>query len=101
MSHVMLDHIGKAAMLEQTAEEATELAQAALKYARILRQENPTPVTEDEAQMNLKEEWNDLLICASQLNEMDYDMNLANKKIERFVDRWNTFNFEKAHAKKK
>lgn len=34
---MMLEAIGKAAMLEQLAEEAAELAQAALKAARILR----------------------------------------------------------------
>lgn len=41
----MIEYIGKAAMLEQLAEEAAELAQAALKCARIERGENPTPVT--------------------------------------------------------
>lgn len=42
---MMIEAIGSPAMLEQLAEEATELAQAALKAARILRKENPTPVT--------------------------------------------------------
>lgn len=53
----------KAAALEQMAEEAAELAQAALKYARILRGENPTPVTEREAIGYLSEEVADVLVC--------------------------------------
>lgn len=41
----IIEEIGEAAMLEQLAEECTELAKAALKMARIIRKENPTPVT--------------------------------------------------------
>ena len=41
---MMIEAIGSAAMLEQLAEESAELAQAALKAARILRDDNPTPV---------------------------------------------------------
>ena len=40
---MMIEAIGSAAMLEQLAEESAELAQAALKAARILRDDNPTP----------------------------------------------------------
>ena len=43
------DRIGEAAVLEQLAEECAELAQAALKMARIERGENPTPVTMKKA----------------------------------------------------
>ncbi len=39
------DMIGEPAVYEQLAEECSELAKAALKMARILRNENPTPVT--------------------------------------------------------
>ena len=42
---MMIEKIGKPAMLEQLAEEAAELSQAALKLARVIRNENPTPVT--------------------------------------------------------
>ena len=45
----IMEEIGEAAVLEQLAEECTELAKASLKLARILREENPTPVTRDEA----------------------------------------------------
>lgn len=43
----ILDAIGEPAMYEMLAEEATELAHAAQKMARILRGEKPTPVTEE------------------------------------------------------
>ena len=46
---MMIEAIGSAAMLEQLAEESAELAQAALKAARILRDDNLTPVTLPEA----------------------------------------------------
>ena len=51
----IIEEIGEAAMLEQLAEECTELAKAALKMARIIRKENPTPVTEKMARKH--ERW--------------------------------------------
>ena len=39
---MMIEKKWKTAMLEQLAEEAAELSQAALKLARVLRGENPT-----------------------------------------------------------
>ena len=45
---MMIEKIGTPAMLEQLAKEAAELSQAALKLARVLRGENPTPVTRRE-----------------------------------------------------
>ena len=41
----IIEEIGEAAMLEQLAEECTELAKAALKMARIIRKENPSPIS--------------------------------------------------------
>ena len=64
---LMLEAIGKAAMLEQLAEEAAKLAQAALKLARIERGENPTPVSKEEAEENLREEYTDVYQCAMEL----------------------------------
>lgn len=50
--------------LEQLAEEATELAQAALKAIRAKKlSNNSTPTTEDTANMNLAEEVDDVLMC--------------------------------------
>ena len=58
------------AALEQLAEEAAELAQAELKYARILRGENPTPVNVYKAHANLVEEKGDVEACFAVLKEM-------------------------------
>lgn len=66
----MVEIIGEAAALEMLAEEAAELAQAALKLARVVRGENPASVTEDHAQSDLMEEWADVLICSEYLDEM-------------------------------
>lgn len=80
----MIEKIGKAAMLEQTAEEAAELAKAALKYARILRGENPTPVTEEEAVKNLIEEYTDVITCGRELS-LTPDEGMIKKKQDRFL----------------
>lgn len=55
--------LSEPARLEQLAEEAAELAQAALKLARIQRKENPTPAQEPEARRALDEEFADVLLC--------------------------------------
>lgn len=59
----IVETIGEPAVLEQLAEECIECAKAALKLARILRQENPTPITEAEARELLREEKKDVLTC--------------------------------------
>lgn len=38
------DKVGRPAIAEQAAEEAAELGKEALKYARAIRGENPTPI---------------------------------------------------------
>lgn len=57
--------LGEPALLEQLAEECSELAQAALKLARLERGENPTPKTEEECVENLLEELGDVNLCMS------------------------------------
>lgn len=59
----VLQVIGAPALLEQLAEECAELAQAALKLCRRLRNENPTPKTEAECVAALKEESLDVYAC--------------------------------------
>ena len=61
----IIDSIGLPAVLEQLAEECSELAQASLKYARLLRGENPTPKTEQECLEALTEEIADVELCIS------------------------------------
>ncbi len=71
MNRYVIEKIGEAAALEQLAEEAAELAQAALKLARIARGENPTPVTRKSAFDAFVEELADVKLCVSVL-ETEY-----------------------------
>lgn len=61
------DNIGIPALLEQTAEECCELAQACLKMARKLRDENPTPKSIEDIRDNLVEEIADVELCMDEL----------------------------------
>lgn len=83
---VMRDYIGSAAMYEQLAEESAELAKAALKKARILRGENPTPVTTKEADDNVREEFSDVITCAEELG-LKEDRDVMKMKKLRFIER--------------
>lgn len=65
----IVDQIGEAAALEQLAEEASELSKAALKLARIIRGENPTPVDFDTAFRSFLEELGDTRLCAKVLED--------------------------------
>lgn len=83
----MIEKIGSPAMLEQLAEEATELAHAALKLARIERGENPTPVLKDAAVSHLIEEYTDVVQCAEELSLVPNMEQIRLKKM-RFEERW-------------
>lgn len=89
---MLIERIGVSAMLEQTAEEAAELAQACLKAARCKRGENPVYKTRARLQSDLAEEIADVIICISELLSQNAGLDyLANKmqgeKIERMVKR--------------
>ena len=88
----IIDSIGLPAVLEQLAEECSELAQASLKYARLLRGENPTPKTEQECLESLTEEMADVELCNSLLmggDCVDFDtvMELIEVKDKRWHER--------------
>ncbi len=83
----MVKLIGEAAMLEQLAEEASELAQAALKKARKIRRENPTPKTIEEVNRNLIEEYSDVVQVARGLRLLPDENQIREKEI-RFQRRW-------------
>ncbi len=56
------DELASRDKLEQVAEEASELSQAALKFIRAYGlSENPTPITEEQALQDFIEEVRDLL----------------------------------------
>ena len=86
--------IGTPALLEQCAEECTELAQACLKMARKYRGENPTPASKADLWEHVNEEAADVEICIEQLYNAGVlsrtEMNSFKKsKMERWVNRIN------------
>ena len=81
------DALTERILLEQLAEEASELAQAALKFIRAAEySNNPTPTTLQEAQVNLDEELHDVLAVASLLGIIEYDDD-ENPKWKRWAER--------------
>ena len=82
----MIEIIGTPAMLEQLAEESAELSQAALKVARILRGENPTPVLLGSAKAHLQEEYTDVIQCANELRLLVDPAQIKDKE-QRFQER--------------
>lgn len=87
-SNYILDHVGVPAVLENLAEEAAELAQASLKLARYLRQENPIRVKNAcEVEMlhrNLIEEYTDVANIACVIN-LQIDKEVARVKFDRWL----------------
>lgn len=85
----ILEQTGEAAVLEQTAEECAELAQACLKMARKFRAENPTPATEDVISEQIHEELADLMTCVDVLINIPW---INTKKVQeiqiRKARRW-------------
>jgi hypothetical protein len=73
-------------LLDQLAEEATELAHAALKASRIMRGENPTPVTPHEAESMVIEEWTDLCLVADVIG-LNLDEDIYDAKLKRWQSR--------------
>lgn len=87
---MIVEHIGVPALLEQLAEECCELAQASLKMARKLRDENPTPKSVEDIRDNLVEEIADVELCI-ELTAVDA-LYIPLKEIERIKfakhERW-------------
>lgn len=95
------EKLSVAAVLEQLAEESAELCQAALKYARILREENPTPVDVRTAIANLIEEKGDVEICFAVLGKkkipLEYSHTYLDKETKKH--RW-LYRLEEKEAEK-
>ena len=68
MKSEMIQFIGVPAILEQLAEECSELSQASLKLARKYRGENPTPCSDMECIDKMTEEIADVEVCMDQLH---------------------------------
>lgn len=79
-------------ILCQIAEEAAELAKAALKLRRAITQTNPTPVTDEEAIDNLIEEYGDTVgsfMVWAKKNNLDIEIyETSNENIYSKFDRW-------------
>lgn len=86
------NNISELAVLMALAEEASELSKAAMKYARAKGLlDNPTPISVEQAEADLIEEYNDLLNCIDVLCEMSSlaieDMDLRMRKCRRWAER--------------
>lgn len=80
------DCISEATLYENLAEECTELAKAALKKARKLRGENPTPKTIEEIDADIDEELTDVKVCLFVL-DLGSTLNNFYRKLTRWCDR--------------
>ena len=83
-------NVSKKELLAQLAEEATELAHAALKYRRTLDDENPTPVSRNEAFKNLIEEIDDVALLLETLAlkwRVEFNSSSREKKLKPWVER--------------
>lgn len=84
--------LSTSALLENLAEECAELAHAALKEARRLRGENPTPATAEECQKALTEESADVVGMLGVVTELkiineDEMLRCMTRKMIRFMER--------------
>ena len=74
-------------LLCQLAEEASEMAQAALKLRRATEPGNPTPITREKAEAALLEEFADVLLVCSVLGLADRGEEIAGIHIRK-TKRW-------------
>lgn len=90
MVNYIRDQLPDEELLAQLAEEATELAHAALKMRRAMDGKNPTPVPVSEAWDKLQEEIADVLLSLQVLeintNDQEYRHTMG-AKLDRWVGR--------------
>lgn len=98
----IIDEIGLAATLEQCAEECMEFGHACLKLSRIIRKENPTPVTFEEAAAKFREECVDVVLtssiaCSHDITDIDQDVfdRMYVEKRTRWIERIEKMKAEK------
>lgn len=85
---VILDHLDPADIWGQLAEEAAELAQAALKMQRLLTGRNPPRLGEVKATAMVVEEHADLALCFELLswNDKAKREKIRREKLRRWAD---------------
>lgn len=81
----IIEKIPQEELLAGLAEEAAELAQAALKLRRVIDGTNPTPKTHEEALDSLEEEIADVHLY---LNYIDYDSRKVTEFYKNKRERW-------------
>ena len=74
---------------ENVNEECAELAHAALKLARILRDENPMDASLEETRDDVVEEACDVCICLD-MADIPLDQGIRTRKLERLMKRLST-----------
>lgn len=87
--NIVLKHLDQPELLTQLAEEAAELAQAALKLRRAVTGTNPTPLSPIEAHKALLEEVGDVmngLEALGLLNSFELGR-ITRGRLEK-MDRW-------------
>lgn len=77
------NNVSDAVLYEQLAEECNELAKAALKKARKLRNENYTPKTMEEINNELYEEFTDVMLV-SDTCQLTIDPETYRDKLKRW-----------------
>ena len=78
--------LSEAALYEQLAEECVELAHACQKKARLLRGENPTPLTKSDIDDMIDEEYTDVCLVAHLLY-LNVDNEIYWSKLDRWAER--------------
>ena len=86
----IVDHIDNLVALLALAEEANELSQAVLKYARALELvKHPTPVNAFQAVNNMREELIDVEVCLRVVTAKGlFIQNTAQKDLDKRFGRW-------------
>ena len=89
MTYDVTDFLPQEELLAQLAEEAAELAQAALKLRRVMDGRNPTPTGYAQAVKNLQEEIADVTLCIDQISSVDYSKvnQIRTGKLGRWIAR--------------
>ena len=89
---IVQEHLDQEEILTQFAEEAAEMAQAALKLRRAYTGVNPTPISAKEAYQGLLEEIADVYNCIAALGfDRGIDRmtvsRIASEKMTRWAER--------------
>ena len=86
MIYEVTDFLRQEEILAQLAEEASELAQAALKLRRVLDGKNPTPIGFQQAVKDFNEEVADVQVCLDLIGFIDNDTikRIYTEKMERW-----------------